>query len=159
MRDLISYDAVLFAPENTGNARLRGVEFQGALKAGPWSANLTGAWLDARDRTAGSPFFENVLARRARGTGRLEVARQWSAARVAARVYAAGSRYDDLANTAPLGGYTTVDVLLEWVLAPAWTLQGKIANATDRSYQTALYYPQDGRNYFVTLRYRPPAAK
>lgn len=159
VKNLISYDAVLFAPENTDRARLRGVEFQGALKSGPWSANLTGAWLDARDRTTGSPTYDNQLPRRARATGRLELARQWSAVRIAARVDAAGSRYDDIANTEPLGGYTTVDALVEVALSAAWTLQGKMGNATDRRYQTVLYYPQDRRNYFVTLRYRPQSTK
>ncbi|MDB6083750.1 MAG: TonB-dependent vitamin receptor, partial [Gammaproteobacteria bacterium] len=152
--NLISYDAVLFAPENTDRARIHGIELQGGIAVGAWTGDLTGTWLDARNRTMGSPYYGNELTRRARGTGRVEVARQWSHVRLAARVNVAGPSFDDVANTAPLGGYTTVDTLLEWTPTKRWVLQAKVANLTDHRYQTAQYYPQDGRNFLVTLRYR-----
>jgi vitamin B12 transporter len=155
VHNLISYDAVVFAPENTDEARIRGIEFDGGLKAGAWSGDLTATWLDPRDRAVGSPNYNNLLPRRARGTGRLEVARTWGAFRVASRLNVAGPRFDDLANTQPLGGYTTLDALIEWTPEKHWVLQGKLGNATDRRYETALFYPQDGRNFLVTLRYRP----
>jgi len=158
VHNLISYDAVAFAPENTDEARTRGVEFDGGFKAGAWSGDLTATWLDPRDRAVGSPNYNNLLPRRARGTGRLEVARTWGAFRVAGRLNVAGPRFDDLANTESLGGYTTLDTLIEWTPAKQWVLQGKIGNATDRRYETALFYPQDGRNFLVTLRYRPTGA-
>ncbi len=155
VRDLITYDGALFAPENTDRARLRGLEFEGGAFSGPWTANLNGSWLDARNVTPGSPNYGLWLPRRARATGRLELARTWDHWRAATLVNIAGPRFDDLANTQPLGGYTTADVLLEWTPVKRWTLQAKIGNATDRRYETALYYPQDRRNFFVTLRYRP----
>jgi vitamin B12 transporter len=155
VHDLISYDAVLFAPENADQARIRGVESQGGIALGAWSGDLTGTWLDARNRTVGSPNYGNQLPRRARGTGRVEIARQWAHLRGAARVNVAGPSFDDLANTAPLGGYSTVDALLEWTPTKQWTVQAKLANLTDHRYETALYYPQDRRNFLVTLRYQP----
>lgn len=155
VRDLISYDAILFAPENTDRARLAGVEFDSAIVRGPWSAGLNAAWLDARDITPDSPNYGKLLPRRARGTGRLELSRAIGRLTLGTRINLAGPRYDDLANTEPLGGYMTVDLLGEWSFGHHWALQAKLANATDRHYETALYYPQDGRNYLVTLRYRP----
>jgi vitamin B12 transporter len=154
VRDLISFDATQNAPENTDQARIRGVELQGGAKAGPWSSNLTATWLDARNRTAGSANDNNWLPRRARSTGRLEVARQWLRLKVAGRLNLAGPSFEDLANTESLGGYMTIDALLEWAPARAWIVQAKIANATDHRYETALFYPQDRRNFLVTLRYR-----
>jgi vitamin B12 transporter len=65
-----------------------------------------------------------------------------------------GRRYDDLANTLPMGGYLTVDLLTQWQLGSGWTLEAKAANVFDRSYQTAAYYAQPGRSYGVTIRYR-----
>jgi vitamin B12 transporter len=65
-----------------------------------------------------------------------------------------GRRYDDLANTLPMGGYLTVDLLTQWRLDRDWTLEAKAANLFDRSYQTAAYYAQPGRSYGVTIRYR-----
>lgn len=153
--DLISYDAVLFAPENTDAARIRGVELQAGTAVAGWTADLTTDWLDARNDTAGSPNYGNELPRRSRWTGRLEVARGWSAVRAAVQLNSASFNYDDLANAQPLGGHTSATVLLEWTPVANWMLQGKVANVTDRRYQTALYYPQDGRNFLITLRYRP----
>jgi vitamin B12 transporter len=65
-----------------------------------------------------------------------------------------GKRYDDLANALPMGGYLTVDLLTQWALGGGWTLEARAANLFDRSYQTAAYYTQPGRNYGVTVRYR-----
>jgi vitamin B12 transporter len=122
---------------------------------GDWRAELTGTWLDPRNRTAGTANAGNLLPRRARLSGRLELARAWSQATLALRLIGAGPRYEDLANTLPLGGYATLDVLGAWVLSPHWSLQAKLANVTDHRYELALYYPQDRRNYFLTLRYAP----
>jgi len=65
-----------------------------------------------------------------------------------------GRRYDDLANTLPMGGYLTVDLLTQWTLGGGWTLEAKAANLLDRSYQTAAYFAQPGRSYGITIRYR-----
>lgn len=156
LRNLISYDNPMFIPENTDYARIRGVELQGHLTVGVWSAKMTGSWLDPRNLTPGSANYDKLLARRARATGRVEVSRRWPLhLRSAARVQMSGPSFDDAANTARLGGYTTVDLLLEWRPAKRWVLQAKVGNVTDRRYQTALYYPQDGRNYLLTVRYSP----
>src|SRR2546429_7078048 len=48
------------------------------------------------------------LPRRARLSGRLELGHQWSRAHVTARLNAVGPRFEDLANTRRLGGYTTL---------------------------------------------------
>jgi vitamin B12 transporter len=155
IRDLITYDAVELAPENIGEARIRGIELQGGIKGRPWVAEVTAEWLDARNETAGSPNHGHWLPRRARGTGRLAIAHEWAQLRIGGILNIAGRRFDDLANAAPLGGYTTADVLVDWTPVREWSLQAKVANATDRRYETALYYPQDRRNFLVTLRYRP----
>ena len=150
------FDNPQFTPENTDVARIRGVELQGHLNSRQWSANLTGTWLDPRNRTPGSPNYGKLLPRRPRVTGRLELARQWPwTLRSALRINASGRSYDDAGNTSPLGGYTTLDALIQYSPAKQWTLQAKVGNLTDRRYQTALYYPQDGRNYLFTVRYAP----
>ena len=65
-----------------------------------------------------------------------------------------GSRYDNLANTTKLDDYTTIDLVGEVRLGD-WFVQGKIANASDEKYETAAFYYQDGRSYFLTLGYQP----
>jgi vitamin B12 transporter len=153
--NLISYDAAFFAPENTDEARIRGLEAQAGLVFGLWTADATATLLDARNRTAGSAEYDDQLPRRARSTGMLEVARRFEHVRLAARYDVSGPSYDDAANSERLGGWSTVDTLAEWTPTTHWALQAKVANVTGHRYQTALYYPQDGRNFLVTVRYRP----
>lgn len=66
-----------------------------------------------------------------------------------------GDRFDDPANSMPLPAYTTADVYVEWQFAPALSVQAKLNNLTDRTYETAFGYNQPGRSLFVTLRWQP----
>jgi vitamin B12 transporter len=69
-------------------------------------------------------------------------------------VTAEGSRYDDVANTTRLGSYAIVDLVLDYEISRAWSVQGKIGNAFDREYRTVRLYNQDDRTLFVALRYQ-----
>jgi vitamin B12 transporter len=66
-----------------------------------------------------------------------------------------GERFDDVANATPLAAYTTVDLHADWRFAPAWSVQAKLNNATDRKYETALGYNQPPRSFYMTLRWQP----
>ena len=55
----------------------------------------------------------------------------------------------------PLGGFTTLDFLGTWSITKQLALQVKVANLADKQYQTAQYYPQDGRNVWATVRFTP----
>ncbi|HXH00823.1 MAG TPA: TonB-dependent vitamin B12 receptor, partial [Xanthomonadaceae bacterium] len=66
-----------------------------------------------------------------------------------------GARFDDVANSRRLGGYSTLDLRAEYAFMPAWTLQARAANVFDRDYETVSFYNQPGREFFVTLRYAP----
>ena len=52
-------------------------------------------------------------------------------------------------------GFSTTDLRVGYALSPAWRLQVSANNVFDREYETAAYYRQLGRNYLVSLRYRP----
>lgn len=154
IHDLIAFDSS-FLPANVNAAVIRGVEGQVTARRAVSTASLTLTWLDPRNRTSGSADDGNLLPRRSKASSRLELERRWSSVRLAARLNAAGPRFDDLANSRPLGGYTTLDLLGGWSLTPQWSLQGKLANVAGRHYETAEFYPQDGRNAWITLRYQP----
>jgi len=66
-----------------------------------------------------------------------------------------GKRYDDAANLHRLGGYATTDLRASYAFAPGWTLEGRLANAFDRRYETVYYFNQPGRSWYLTLRYSP----
>jgi vitamin B12 transporter len=157
---LIEIDPLTFLPQNIDKSRIRGVELQGDWHSPDWvvGGQLTG--MRPLNITAG-PEYGNLLPRRPEQLGLLSVRRLVHPApagsadgSVGVVARWEGRRYDDLANTLPMGGYLTVDLLGQCQLGGSWTLEGKVANLFDRSYQTAAYYAQPGRTYGVTIRYR-----
>ncbi len=151
--DLVVYDASVFVPNNLNSARIRGIETDLDATFGPWTLSLGYAGLDPRNRTPGTDF-DNFLPRRPRHTGHVELGRAFGPVDARVRVTAEGSRYDDVGNTTRTGSYALVDLVADYRIAPAWTVQAKIGNALDRDYRTVRLYNQDDRTFFVTLRYQ-----
>ena len=152
--DLIAFDIAIFLPNNIQHARLRGAELRVDSTLFGWNLGASASWLDAEDRS-NSPNRGNELARRASETARLELDRAFGKFRLGFTGMAEGSRYDDLANTRELGGFATLDMRGEYAFAADWTLQARVANVFDRAYETAAFYNQPGREFFVTLRFAP----
>lgn len=152
--NLIAYDATIFAPANIGKARIRGLEAVFNTRIAEWdlSSNLT--LLDPKNLSSGANQ-DNMLPRRARQNLRILADRSIGQYRFGTTLIAASKRYDNLANTTRLGGYVVVDLRAEYQLSKAWLIQGVIENLLDKDYQTADYYNQPERGFFVTLRYRP----
>lgn len=152
--DLITYDTAIFAANNLERARLRGGELTAGTSLAGWDVSASVSHVDPRNRSSGGNF-DKVLPRRARTSGRIDLDRAFGDLRIGASWIGEGRRFDDVANTLALPGYATVDLRAEYALHPAWTLQARVGNALDRDYQTAAYYDQPGREYGMTLRYRP----
>jgi len=168
IHDLITYPPPDYTPINLDEARIRGVELEGAWHHGSWvlSGEATGLDpLDRSPRTEGNPStYGNLLPRRAESSASLDVRRTLSSrASLAARARWEGRRFDDPANSVPLGGYFLVDLLADASFGEGWTVEGRIANALGRTYHTAAsenppnpitYYNQMGRELDLTVRYR-----
>ena len=159
--NLIAYDATLIdathpfgAPNNVDRARIRGVEGTLGTTVAGWALNATATWLDPRDH-AHDGDYGNLLPRRARRTAQLDADRAWGRFSAGASWFVSADRYDDLANTHRLGGYAIANLRMAWALNRDWKLQLALNNAFDKDYETAWYYNQPGRNYMLTLRYRP----
>ncbi len=152
--DLIAFDIAIFLPNNIQHARLRGAELRVDSTLFGWNLGASASWLDPENRSDG-PNRGNDLARRASETARLELDRAFGKFRLGFTGVAEGSRYDNLANTSELGGFATLDVRGEYAFAADWTLQARVANVFDRAYETAAFYNQPGREFFVTLRFAP----
>lgn len=142
-----------YAPENVARARLRGAEAQLGLRWQQWRGLAYASVLDSRDRTAGDE--NHLLPRRAQQTARLEIDRDWQRFNAGTTVYFSGRRYDDLANSSPLGGYATIDLRGGWQFERRWLLQAQLSNLFDKHYETAKFYRQPGRAVFFTVRYHP----
>ena len=48
-----------------------------------------------------------------------------------------------------------MDLYADWQFAPDWSLQARLNNAADRTYETAMGYNQPGRAFYVTMRWQP----
>lgn len=151
--DLIGYDAD-FLPINVSQARLRGLEGQLGADVDGWHVRAYATLQQPLNRDNG-PNEDNLLARRPRRTGRVDLDKDLGAFTLGGSVYAAGYSYDDAANTTRLGGYATADLRATWHVDSAWSVQGRVTNVADKRYETAAYYNQLGRTYYMTVRFAP----
>lgn len=108
---------------------------------------------DPRNATVGNANQGKLLPRRARSA--LRLAGDWKRGdwSLGATLAAFSHRFDNVANTARLGGYGTLDLRADWALSPGSILSVKINNLADQAYQTALGYNQPGREVFVSWRW------
>ena len=153
---LIGYDSS-FALVNVAEARIRGAELTGFLSLAGFDINAQASFTDPRDYTAGAATYDNLLARRARTSGRLDVDKRFGPLRLGVTAAGSGHRFDNAANSVRLAGYGTMDVRVEYTINDAWSLQAKAANVFDREYETVAWYNQPGREYQLTLRYNSKA--
>lgn len=153
VEDLIAFDAALGLPNNLDRARLRGIEAGVDVRFAGWDLDASAGWLDTENRSAANDG--NALPRRARHNARVQLDRAFGAFRFGVTGVAEGARYDDVANTRRLDPYATLDLRGEFAFARDWTLQARLANVFDERYETASFYRQPGREWFVTLRYAP----
>lgn len=72
-----------------------------------------------------------------------------------ATALAASERFDTIANTTRLAGFTTLDLHADYALNKDWSVQARVNNLNDKLYQTASGYNQQGRAAYLTLRYQP----
>jgi len=151
--DLIAFDASIFAPANIDQARIRGLEAILTTQIKGWHLNANLNFLDPKNHASGSNKG-NLLARRARQSLRLDADHQFDKYTLGTTLFVQGKRYDNLANTRQLGGYSSVDLRAEYSMNNAWRLQARIANLFDKEYQTAAFFNQTGRSVFMTLRYQ-----
>lgn len=143
-----------YCAQNVDSARILGLEAQASTRLWDFdiAANLT---LMDPQNTSDNANYGNVLARRPKNMFRLDVDRNLGPVRAGATVYGQGHSYDDAANQTDLAGFVTLALRASVDVYKGLTLEGRIANLLDKHYETARFYNQDGRNFFITLRYTP----
>ena len=129
-----------------------------------WQINTNLTLLDAQNKSSGINRG-NILPRRAKESFRFDVNRKFDKFKlfglsfnkytIGTQLLVVGQRYDDLANTRKLDSYVKLDIRGEYTLNQNWRVQGRIENISNESYETASFYNQPGRNFFITLRYQP----
>lgn len=154
--DLITYDSTTWMMSQVERARIRGAELTFSTAVAGWDLLTQLSHVDPRNRSEGAQY-DNLLARRARNTARVDLDRGLGDWRIGSTLNAAGGRFDDAANELRLGGYATVDLRLEYAINPEWSLQARATNVFDRDYETVAWYNQPGREYGLRLKYQPAA--
>lgn len=140
-------------PQNIPRSRIDGWSAQVSARQGDWRWRVAHDTLDPRNELTG-----RQLPRRARQQTSAGLDWQRGAWSAGASVLRLSTRFDDVANTRPLDGFTTVDLHAAWALAPDWRLQLALNNATDRVYETALGYNQPRRSLHLSMRWQPRAS-
>lgn len=151
--NLIAFDS-RFVPMNISRARIRGIEGQVGIHLDGWRVQSYLTLLQPKNDDGG-PDNGNVLPRRAQRTARIDIDRRVGPFSLGVTEFASGHRYDDTANVYRMGGYATTDLRASYAFAPGWQVQAKLANVLDHNYETAYYYNQLGRTWYLTLRYSP----
>lgn len=137
---------------NINLAQIYGVEASAQYRFVGWDAKSTLTLIDPRDVVTG-----NLLARRAQASIRIDANRELGQWRLGLRLLAVGSRFDNQGNTIVLDPYATLDVQLMRNLGANFRFETRINNLLDAQYETAYFYNQPGRNFFIGLRYQPGA--
>ncbi|WP_377160702.1 TonB-dependent receptor domain-containing protein [Roseateles sp. UC29_93] len=154
--DLIAFGAAGTCRSTTGcysnvaRALLKGTSLKGGAQLGPVNLSATADFLDPTDANTG-----RQLQRRAKRFGTLRAETTLRAWTLGANVVGSGQRFDDAANKTRLGGYGLLNLDAQYAFAKDWRLQLNVDNAFNRDYQTANFYQQAPRTWFVTLRYSP----
>jgi vitamin B12 transporter len=145
----------VYRAQNIGAAKILGWESTLSTELAGVKINATYSLLDPRND--GAENHDRLLPRRAPQMFRLDLDRRIGSFDIGTTVYGEGRRFDDLANSHRLGGYVTVDLRAGVLIAKHLQLEGRVSNLLDKDYETARLYNQDGRNFFISLRYVPDA--
>lgn len=136
---------------NVGRARLQGVTLAGRAQFGRVALHGSVDWHDPRNLDTGK-----ILVRRARRLATAGAETRWGGWTLGADVQAAGTRFDNAANTQRLGGYGLLNFFATRPLAPGLTLEARVDNATDKRYEQARSYATAGRHGQLSLRWVMP---
>ena len=136
--------------ENIGRAQYKGVTLAARTQQGPLALHGSIDWHDPRNLDT-----DKLIARRARRFATLGADLDRSGWSAGAELQAACERYDNAANTRSLAGYALVNLRAGTTLTPGLTLEGRIDNLADRSYELAGTYATAGRSAQLALRWAP----
>ena len=137
-------------PQNIPRARIQGATLSYDGQFGDLGLHASYDSLDPRNELTG-----NQLPRRAKEQATLGADYAVGLWKVGGSALYVGKRYDDTANTLVLDAYTTVDLYAEYRVSKSWSVQGRIVNVGNATYETAYGYNQPGRGFFLTLRWQP----
>jgi vitamin B12 transporter len=152
VRDLIVFQCdadFVCAPANVADATLDGVTFSVDAVRDATTVRATLTVQSPEDDATG-----HLLPRRARRHGSVQWLQQAGPVQAGVELVASSRRFDDAANTRPMGGYGIVNVTLEWPVSRRIGLFLRADNVLDRRYELAADYATGGARVFGGVRWR-----
>ena len=154
IENIILWNSSIFAPDNTENVEISGLEFSLNTQVANWMFGLSGTVMNPEDKSTG-----NLLRRRAERSATLDADYSVGNYGLGFTVYSQSHTFDDAANTVRLGGYTTLALRANFDLNDNWKVKVNANNLTDKEYVTASgflgNYRSMGRELLFTVAYTP----
>ncbi|MET3494933.1 TonB-dependent receptor domain-containing protein [Variovorax boronicumulans] len=135
---------------STARARYQGVTLTGGHRIGDVTLRASLDYQDPRDLAT-----DHLLARRAQRHATLGADWRVGGWTLGAEVQSSSKRYDDLANTVKLGGYTLLNLSASTQITRDINLVARLDNAGDKDYQYARLYATGGRTAYLGLKWTP----
>lgn len=146
--NFIGYDSS-YVSVNYGKVRIDGLEAVAQFDTGVLSHTVSYDYTDAEDQSTG-----NQLARRAKQSGKWNVAYLMDSWDMSASYLYQGDRFDNGTNTTKLASYSLIDVAAAYSFGNGLKLGGKISNLFDKDYETASGYNTPDRKYYLDASYQ-----
>ena len=139
-----------WVPQNVDSAKITGWSLAWKGRFGPFALRSSLDLTDPRDKET-----DKRLVRRARRQASVGVDYTANAWTLGGEVIASGPRFDDMQNTARMGGYALTNLTASYRLDKDVSLFARINNVFDKQYELVRYYGTSGLNALVGLRYQP----
>jgi vitamin B12 transporter len=140
-------------PVNIARAQVNGLTLAHDASLGDWTWTASYDHTDPQNKSGTDSSAGKLLPRRSRDALKAGLDRRFGAFSAGASVQGFGHRYDNEANTTRVGGFATADLRADWRITPDWTLQARLNNLADKTFETANGYNQPGREVYLTVRW------
>ena len=153
IEDLIVYKADFSEAGNIDKAEINGLEAIVDTKVLGLDLNANLTLLKAKDKS-GNLNDGNRLARRPDKSLRVNLSKDFGKLNLGGTLIAEDHRFDNASNSRRIAGYASLDLMAGYQLSKNLKVQAKLGNVFDKEYETASFYPQDGRNAMISLHYQ-----
>lgn len=143
----IAPESWTWKPANVNQARLKGWSLQYRWDLQSWNIHANYERLSARDGNGAA------LVNRAKHQATLALDKQLGAWKLGASALYVGDRQRSATET--MASYTTLDAYAQYEMAKDWAVQVRVANLSNKTYETAYGYNQPGRAGYITLKWTP----
>ncbi|GLI99804.1 TonB-dependent siderophore receptor [Sphingobium sp. BS19] len=140
--------------DNIVKARSQGLEVVLALRpVEPLKVQASYTYLDAENRSPGSPNFGNKLARRPAHSVNAAIDYRWSfGLTTGATITHVGSSFDNAANSRRVEGYALADIRASFPITKNVEIYGRVENLFNERYETVFRYGTPGRAAYGGVR-------